>query len=719
MPAPYKRKKHSGKRPEDSHDAKRPKQKHGRQEMRTITRTARRVRRDEEDEEDEQVEENVNEELESQADDVEDEDGIDDDKGKAYDALLTLLSGDHQEDTKKKTSVRAEPEQVQGTQSESDEDSGDDEIAGANVDEDKDVDEEGPEEDDGDDDQQDPFEVHFNQVSDTFIEEQEKVLKDKPKWTFTDKKNIEDAGYTYTLQVPPNPIKTGGKVKGQSVNNYSIKQRLVSPFEKQHPESLNELEGVLLDSMVKYQDINYVYKTFDNESYKKLYVLHALNHIFKTRDRILKNNNKLHSYQESMKQGKTNIEEPELRDQGFTRPKVLILLPTRNACYEIVELLIKLCGSEQQENRKKFSKQFFNKETPPDSKPEDFKHSFRGNNNDFFCIGLKFTRKSLKLYSSFYSSDIIIASPIGLSMILENPDKKKRQYDFLSSIEVLVVDRANQIEMQNWDHVNTVFKYLNKIPKDFHDADFSRIRMWSINDQANLLRQNLVFSEFSTPNINNIVSSKSLNLSGKLRFKPITTSKNCIMNSIGLKLKQIFQRFESGSPMTDPESRFKFFINSVLPSLTRSTSYDDGLLIFIPSYYDYLRIKNYMKTSTKFTFASIDEYSSQSKLSRNRQQFASGKIKIMLYTERLHHFRRFEINGVKNLLMYGLPSNPVFYKELVRFIGKSVFREIADLDLSFIKILYSKWDAVSLERVVGNERAPVLCNSVNEMYEFR
>lgn len=101
MPAPYKRKKHSGKRPEDSHDAKRPKQKHGRQEMRTITRTARRVRRDEEGEEDEQVEENVNEELESQDDDIEDGGDIDDDKGKAYDALLTLLSGDHQEDTKK------------------------------------------------------------------------------------------------------------------------------------------------------------------------------------------------------------------------------------------------------------------------------------------------------------------------------------------------------------------------------------------------------------------------------------------------------------------------------------------------------------------------------------------------------------------------------------------------------------------------------------------
>ena len=101
-------------------------------------------------------------------------------------------------------------------------------------------------------------------------------------------------------------------------------------------------------------------------------------------------------------------------------------------------------------------------------------------------------------------------------MILENPDKKKRQYDFLSSIEVLIVDKCNQIEMQNWDHVNTVMKYLNKVPKEFHDADFSRIRMWSINDQAKLLRQTLVFCEYLTPSINNLISSKSYNLSGKL-----------------------------------------------------------------------------------------------------------------------------------------------------------------------------------------------------------
>lgn len=721
MPAPYKKRKSSGKAVSDDSKTKRPKQKHGRQEMRTITRTARRPNREYEAGEEDYNENNfehgskIDEAEESDSD--QDEEMGHDGKGKAYEALLTLLSADHKEESGKK--VRAED---QGQGEEDDEFSEEEDvIAGANVDEEENQEEEdaGDVEEDGADESLDPFEVHFNHAKEEYMDKQVETAKGKLQWSVASRRNLESIGYSSMVQVPQDPLGVGNKTTPSEIDDFSIKRRLLDPFKKMHPHAMSELDSIMLDAMIKYRDVSFPYRTFNNVLYKKLYVLHSLNHIFKTRDRVLKNNNKLHNYQESLKQGKSNVEEPELRDQGFTRPKVLILLPTRNSCYEVVDLLIKLSGAEQQENRKKFVKQFYSNEVPPESKPEDFRLTFKGNNNDYFCLGLKFTRKSLKLYSSFYSSDIILASPIGLSMILENPDKKKRQYDFLSSIEVLVVDQATQIEMQNWDHVNTVLKYLNKIPKNFHDADFSRVRMWSINDQANFLRQNLVFNEFSTPNTNNIINSKSLNLAGKLKFKPIITSKSCIMNSIGLKLKQIFQRFESASPVADPEARFKFFTNSILPSITKSTSYDDGLLIFIPSYYDYLRIKNHMKTSTKFTFASIDEYTPQSKLSRYRQQFASGKIKIMLYTERLHHFRRFEISGVKNLLMYGLPSNPIFYKELVRFIGKSVFREDADLDLSFIKILYSKWDAVALERVVGNDRAPVLCNSANEMYEFR
>lgn len=697
-------------------DYKKPRNKHGRSQLRTVTRTA--ARKPVVDEEEMRAANELSDNDTDAKEDASDSDQIENvDNDVAYKALLTLLKSDH--NVKKNKKPKDDDSQ------EVDESDGD-EVAGINLDEDAKVGEEDEDvalssgDDEDEDDNRngllaDPYEVHFNKPTDEYVTEQEKlVVHENRKWSLLKRSSLGDLHLLSLLSLPPGiPINSPLSEK-QKLHEYPIKKRILDAYESELSTELSSLESAILSPILNYQDVLYQYRNFKNTSYRKLYVLHALNHIYKTRDRILKNTSKLHSFRES----NLSNEEPEFRDQGFTRPKVLILLPTRNACYEVVESLIKLSGSEQQENKKKFTAQFFAKAEPPSTKPSDFIDAFKGNNSDFFCIGLKFTRKSLKLYSSFYSSDIIIASPIGLSMILENPDKSKRQYDFLSSIEVLIVDKANQLEMQNWDHVTTVMKYLNKIPKEFHDADFSRIRMWSINDQATLLRQTLVFCEYLTPIINHLFT-KSLNLSGKVKFKPVIAQDTCIMNSIGLRIKQIFQRFESPSPSQDPDSRFKFFINTILPSLMKSTSYEDGIMIFVPSYFDYLRIKSYLKTSTKFNFGSIDEYTSQSKLTKTRHEFIQSKIKTLLYTERLHYFRRFELAGVKTLIMYGIPSNPIFYKELVQFIGKSVYKQECDLDLALVKIIYSKWDAVSLERIVGNERAPVLCNSVNELYEFR
>lgn len=672
---------------------------------------------------------------------------------KAYNALLTLLKGDERSIKKRKVKPSKMNEDVYNTSlgtneemdtqeeflistdgGQTDTKSGDavsssneeedDEIAGVNLSEDgdhiSDNEDIGVHYDlssDGEDETgfEDPFEFHFNDVDEAYLNEMQKELEKEIKWETEKIEFSSSLGYLATRSYLPNSRSHTSLQDPFSHLKSKVKSTYIDNFGTQ----LTRQDKAIFQHMLRYEDVLFPYKDYNNDSYRKLYITHALNHVYKTRDRILKNNNKLHNYHTALNEGKTDLKEPEFKDQGFTRPKVLILLPSRNSCYEVVNLLIKLSGTDQQENKRKFNDQFYSSVEPPDTKPDDFKKLFKGNNNDFFCIGLKMTRKSLKLYSSFYSSDIIIASPIGLSLILESPDKRKRQYDFISSIEVLIIDQAHHTEMQNWSHVNTVLKYINKIPKDFHDADFSRIRMWSINDQAKMLRQNLVFTEYSTPTINSVIGTKSSNIEGKVRFKPNITSKTCIMNSIGLKVTQTFQRFDCANPANDPDARFKFFTNTILPGIMRTTSYEDGFLIFIPSYFDYLRVKDYMKNNSKVLFGSIDEYSTQSKLTRTRQNFASGRTKILLYTERLHHFRRFEIAGVKNVLMYGVPSNPIFYKELVRFIGVSIFKEVADLNLSFVKTLYSKWDAMSLERIVGKERASVLCNAVNSTYEFK
>lgn len=103
---------------------------------------------------------------------------------------------------------------------------------------------------------------------------------------------------------------------------------------------------------------------------------------------------------------------------------------------------------------------------PPGTYPPDHVEMFKGNVDDSFRLGVKFTRKSVKLFADFYQCDLIIASPLGLRMSIE---KEKcvlsyvirfleeltlyRNADFLSSIEMLVIDQMNALSMQNWEHL--------------------------------------------------------------------------------------------------------------------------------------------------------------------------------------------------------------------------------------------------------------------------
>ena len=149
-----------------------------------------------------------------------------------------------------------------------------------------------------------------------------------------------------------------------------------------------------------------------------------------------------------------------------------------------VDRIIKLSPTivrEEVESRGKFNKEFGVEEDAAEihpNMPEDYKAMFDGNIDDCFRLGLRFTRRSIKLYSDFYNSDIVVASPLGLRMLTGGENDKERDCDFLSSIEIVVMDDVNVMQMQNMEHLETVFKCMSLVPQQQHGADFSRIRNW-------------------------------------------------------------------------------------------------------------------------------------------------------------------------------------------------------------------------------------------------
>ncbi|XP_059156337.1 U3 small nucleolar RNA-associated protein 25 homolog isoform X2 [Physella acuta] len=491
-------------------------------------------------------------------------------------------------------------------------------------------------------------------------------------------------------------------VKHKLCNKVRSTNTQLASVELKSGESLNHFQHRLFCAINGYQDLLYPKETHHNtEEVRMVYCLHALNHILKTRSRVVAHNTKIKS-----KKNKDD-DDVEYRDQGLTRPKVLILLPYRDRALKVFNMIISLLSSSEKvgvSSRKRFESEYseLDKSNLAEKtyKPDDFKKTFEGNIDDNFRVGLSIAKKSVRLYSPFYESDIILASPLGLRTVIGLEGDRDRDYDFLSSIEVLIIDQADIFLMQNWDHFTHVMNHLHLQPKESHGVDFSRVRMWAINGWSKHFRQTLMFSSVILPELLMIFNKHCHNFTGKLlvqRDIKTGTIRSCVSDT-----PQIFHRVPCDAPdgLTQRKAKFEYFKKKIVPYHTSAGM--KQTLIYC-NYYSFVMLRNYFR-ETEADFLFINEYDTEKHMRNARIHFRKRHPHFMLYTERLHFHYRFRLRGIHHILWFDLPQYPQFYPELLNLME-------TDRQSCTTTALFTRYDAQKLVEIIGNKQAAHMLNS--------
>jgi U3 small nucleolar RNA-associated protein 25 len=595
--------------------------------------------------------------------------------------------------------------------------------------------------------------------------------------------------------------------------------------------------------------------------------LHILNHVLTTRTRIFKHNRKL--LQLEKKSGdETNADSPDhdlsssttwTRDQGFTRPTVLVLLPTGGTCYTFVKTLLSLLSGNTATNDSKtatsntlgtvdnlerfeteYGPQYENDQangggdgdddepvanmTPEQKlrrqkvlqqKGPEWLQLFADevNDNDDFKMGIAIHPKgtttavanknkrqksgksssssadhdgndtdqqpqqegscSVKLYADFYKSDIIVASPLGLKMSLaaadnaadgnggededdngndDYPDghgnngqsrkQQSRRADFLSSIEICLLARADVMCMQNWDHVQDVLDRVNQPLENSFNVDFARVRPYHLAGQGKYWRQLILCSAWSDPLLSHTFTRHASSVAGLARIrKRVSTSQADIAQVLVVpEIKQVFQRVATTSVLTQSQDRIDYFCQHLLPRMIRQQQ--RHTMIFVPNYLEFVSLRNRLlqqqeKTSgttasTYCDFVAVTEYSRISETSRGRARFIQGRKAILLYTGRAHFFHRHLIKGARHLIFFGLPEYANFYSHHVNLLndatattpsnkrgknGNDNADDESGITLS-CTVLFTKYESHALERIVGTNHCKRMVGGEKSTFFF-
>lgn len=223
---------------------------------------------------------------------------------------------------------------------------------------------------------------------------------------------------------------------------------------------------------------------------------------------------------------------------------------------------------------------------------------------------------------------------------------------------------------------------MNKLP--VHDQitnDLYSIRPLYLEDLSKFFRQSIVHSEMTFNELKTLRSIHCQNYKGSVQIKPVysqpLTDLTCCIE---------LQKYDLSDSQKDYDERFRVFTEQLWVKLY-DVKDNDGhghrkrSVIFVSSYYEYLRLQVYFKKTECKDVVCVSEYTTKGKLQRALTKWNRGDIAFLLLTERAYYFNmyfvicllltylyninRCPLKRAFHLYFYSLPKNTYIYKELI------------------------------------------------------
>lgn len=490
----------------------------------------------------------------------------------------------------------------------------------------------------------------------------------------------------------------------------------------------------LAPSIFDYRDFLFVGD--QNKRFRQLAALHVVNHIYRDFE------------------AKDNRQSASVKDSNFTPTIILVICPYKKQAYEFISEIIKCLPEkvlvkkgEEEENKeeedeetgndqikssqpqnsqqkatdddieyveKKFQiekydeLQGYDVESIPDhftrTRDQSWLEIFGGNTESDFKTGIRFFPKKAKvsLFQGISKSQLVIASPLALSLF--------EQRNFMSSIEVLVLDSIDVLLMQHADRLAQVVVGLNTLPKTVDQTDWSRLRQYCSDNNHKKMRQSIGYGRILTPEIMNIYKKTFENIRGELIVRPLKYPQVLLPKEGAERVfkKMSFAKNFENSGLSNVEQIgdivFKTFNDIIFPKIKewRSESESDAkrTIIYFVSSYRFLQARKKLEDDF-VNYLELSDESTSTDMTNMKKAFKKDPNSVMLLTER-HYFHFMPDLNPGRVIFLQPPSYPLFAEKLAKNCSTTIY--------------FTEFDELALERIAGSDYLEKIISS--DLYSY-